>query len=738
MAASEKKPPVIRGVYNPDQQEIDDVRFVYQRKWDIEQSPDRVRAMRQAEKGLKAWENWREDKSADQWQSNHIVPMTFSVIETAMSEVIELQLRPSIRPQGEEDAPRAMVMGHAFNYSCEVSSWDKELSDVWFDGLVKGTAIGQEYYWADKRMVQNVMTGKDGKDTTQETEVLDYDDVYMENVRLEDMFIDEKARDFTGPYAARDCIRRYIMNIDDFKAFFSGEIWDPLGNAKYVKPGGDINYYEFYTPPEGINKDKDVEVLWYWSTRPHDRLWIVANDVMVRKGPNPYKHKQLPFARFVDVKRTHSFYGKGEPEILESVQNEADTIRRMTIDRAHLDIDKMFIVSSRVSLNDEDLIARPHGMIPSDDMNMTKPVEYGDTPQSVETSYKHLEDDSVIGTGINPRAQSLPTAGSATEAAILKESTLKRIRKKIWIMKKEFLPRISQLRVANIIQFYSQPRLEKVVGEAATQEYVSEVAKLKDQGLLVEDGKDNYKKSYRQIALEGKQLSFDTKGKINESTASGTTFFTMKPDYFMPISRGGFTIKFGSESDIEISKPLQRQQDLELFDRLIAVAQNVQGSYDPTKLGDMLLKGANKNPADFKPDQQPGQGDSEQRLQILLELASQENKMMVQGNDVPPTPNANPAHTMLHIEFIKSDGFPPNNVQLAQRFTNHIQGEILAEGARQGQDPSAMAAEAAGGGSIAPGGAAAGITNRPGGMAKPTAKMGSILPAVSPGNAKGV
>ncbi len=734
---AEKKEPTIRSEYNPTQEERDDVRFVYQRKWDIEQSEDRVAAMKQAEKGVKAWENWRAEKDADQWQSNHIVPMTFSVIETALSEVVELQLRPSIRPQGEEDGPRAMVMGHAFNYTCEVSGWDKELYDIWQDTFIKGTAIAQEYYWADKRMVQNVMTGKDGKDTTQETEVLDYDDVYMENVRLEDMFVDEKARDFVGPYAARDCIRRYIMNIDDFKEFFKGDIWDPMGNAKYVKPGGDINYYEWYKPPDGINKDKDVEVLWYWSTRPHDRLWIVANDVMVRQGPNPYKHKQLPFARNVDVKRTHKLYGKGEPEVLESVQNEADIIRRMNLDRAHLDIDKMFIVSNRVSLNDEDLIARPHGMIPSDDVNMTKAVEYGDTPQSVETSYKHLEDDSVIGTGINPRAQSLPTAGSATEAAILKESTLKRIRKKIWIMKKEFLPRISQLRVANILQFYSQPKLEKIVGDSATAEFKSDTAKLADQGLLVQDGKDLYKKSYRQIALTDKQIVPDVKGNLKESSTSGTTFFTMKPEYFMPISRGGFTIKFGSESDLEISKPLQRQQDLELFDRLIAVAQGVPGSYDPTKLGDMLLKGANKNPADFKPDQQPGQGDSEQRLQMLVDLAQQENKMMVQGQEVPSTPNANAAHTQIHIEFLKSDKVPADQ-KLGQIFTSHITGELMAEGSRQGQDPAALMGGRGGAGAIPPGGAAGGITNRPGGMAQPTAKMGTILPAVSPGNAKRV
>lgn len=732
----DKKEPTIRSIYDPDQDEKDDIRFVYDRKRAMEDSEDRQQAMRQAEKGLKAWESWRENKSADQWQSNHIVPMTFSVIETAMSELVELQLRPKIGPQGEEDKPRAKVMGHTFNFTCDVSDWDVELSNIWQDTLIKGTAIGQEYYWADKRMIQNFTIDKDKKQKVQETEVLDYDDVYMENVRLEDFFVDEKARGFLGPYAARDAVRRYIMNIDDFKAFFKGDIWDSMGNAKYVKPGGDINFYEWYKPPEGINKDKDVEVLWYWAKRPYDRLWIVANDVLVVRGPNPYKHKQLPFARNVDVKRTHKFYGKGEPEILESVQDEANTHRRMTLDRSHLDIDKMFIVSNRTSLNDEDLIARPHGMIPSDDTNITKAVEYGDVPNSVELSYKHLEDDSIISTGINPRAQSLPVAGSATEAAILKESTLKRIRKKIWFMKKEFLPVICRLRVANILQFYSQPRLEKVIGDAATQQYKSEVAKLAEQGLLVSEGGTDYKKSYRQISIPGKALGFDAKGAMQESSVSGESFFTLKPEYFMPISRGGFTIKFGAESNLDISKPLQQSKDLELFDRLISVATTIPGSYDPVKLGDMILESYDKDPDDYKPDAAV-QDNAEQRLGMMVDLAGMENKMLMQGTDVPPTPNSSVAHTRIHLEFMKSPAFQDPSVgqDIAQLFSNHVTGELMAQEARNMGGGMGGGAAPEAGGVIPQGGAPSGMVNRPGGIGKPkpTTQMGDTLPGFKSG-----
>src|SRR4030042_3550521 len=247
-------------------------------------------------------------------------------------------------------------------------------------------------------------------------------------------------------------------------------------------------------------------------------------------GPNIYKHKQLPFARAVDVKRTHHFYGKGEAELLESIQDEINTLRRMVIDRNHLDIDKMFLVSNNLGLNDEDLMARPHGMIPTDDVNAAKAVEYGDIPRSVELSIKLLGDDATTSTGIDPRSASLPTPGTATEAAIVKESALKRIRMKMRLLEREFLVHIARLRVANIIQFYSQPRLEKIVGKKGTQDYEQEIAKLSTQGLLEVVNGQPFKQNYREVRLENKEINFDETGTPTEKASPGFTFFQLKPE----------------------------------------------------------------------------------------------------------------------------------------------------------------------------------------------------------------
>lgn len=679
-----KSTPGIREVYNPSDEVREIIRNVYTRKREMEDSQDRQKALSQWDQWEKQWESWREAKLQDDWQSNHVAPLTFSIVETALSEIIRQNLRPFILPRGEEDTMRAQLFQYIWDFAWEISDGDMVTFDVIMEALIMGTAIAQEYYRKDVRKVGSVVT--DGKTvSTKYREVVDYDDVATEIVKLQDFYVDEFARGFTGPYQARDCVRRYLMDIDEFHRVYDGSVWDQFKDAAKVKAGGDTAYYEFFRPPEGMTNNR-VEVLHYWN-KPKDKFQIVANDVLVYNNPNPYKHKELPFARCVDIKRVHRFYGKGEPEILESVQDELNTLRRMIIDRNHLDIDKMFLISNKLGLEEEDLVARPHGMIPTDDPNGVKAVEYGDIPRSVEASIQNLEDDATISTGINPRAQALPSAGTATEASILKESTLRRVELKIWLIKKEYLMRIGRLRMSNILQFYPQPKIEKVLGDKRTTDYQNQVKSLNDSGQLTQIDGEHYKKNYRTIRTPGKKMSFDAKGNISAANpVQGHGFFQLRPEYFMPVADGGYDIKYDVGANIEISKPLMQQQNLDLFDRFAKIALEVPGSYDLVKLGDNILRDYGKNPDDLKPEQaKADQGQERQQMQI--QLASMENTQMMRGIDVPATPFSSPIHTRMHITFMQSPDFVklPNDSPIIQNFTTHVTGEIMAQEQRNQQ-----------------------------------------------------
>lgn len=711
------KIPTLNKSYKPTDQEQNMREWVYQRYSQMKDSPERKLMEREWEAGEKAWDQYRHERDEDEWQSNYYIPLTTSVVESVLAEFVDQRLRPMILPRGSEDAGKARVMTHIYNYTWDVADGDMELFHILKGTLIRGTGIAQEYYLKDRRLVRDIINLQNTSKKrnrfefeSKEREVFEFDGCMMEGLSLWDVFVDEKARDFNrGTFKARDVIRRYIMNIRDAKQFFHGPIWDPLDNMRFVKPGGDTNYYQFYKPPEGIDHSEEVEILWYWSRKPEDLLVIVINDVVIRMGPSIFKHKQLPFARAVDVTRLDKFYGKGEPKLLESVQEELNMLRRMTIDRHHLDLDKSFLVPQTTLLDDEDLISRPHAMIQVDDPNSVKALEYGDIPSSVQLTQRAINEDSIRVTGVDDRFQALQKAPStATEAAILKESTLKRIRMKIMLLTEGFLKDISRQRVANIMQFYSQPKLERIVGEKGTQEYKSEVARLANQGLIQRVDGEIYKKKYREMRLDKKEISFDERGQLMERDSSGFSFFELKPEFFMPSADGGYDVKFEAGSTLPISKPLMQSKATEMYDRVIGIAQ--AAGYDIGKLTDWYVEVNDYNPDDFKSQEQvSGEMVAEQRIKLATDLASKENQEVVSGNPIPAmgTPYAPPVHTEIHIAFLNSPTMQQASQEQFDMLVKHVTGEIMAQNVRNGGQglPGQAGAEQAAPEGMNPGGA---------------------------------
>ena len=743
----------------PTDEQRETFNFVYNVRYrKMKEAEDREKYIRNLDKWEKQWEGFRIEKKESDWQSNHVTPITLSVVETALSELVRQNLRPFFRPRGPADQPLITLWQHIWSYGWEVSNSDLMMYDVYKSLLIDGMATTQEYFKKDE-VFRYDRALVNGKQILQKERRTVYNDVYGEIVKPQEFFVDELARSLGGAYAARDCIRRYIFDISTYHDIFDGSPWDQFGNSQYVRPGGDTTWYEFYRPPEGIDTSSQVEVLWYWAERPVDRLVILANQEVIRDGDNPYTHKKLPFAVARDIKRVHHFYAKGEPELLESIQDEANTFRRMMIDRGHLDIDKMFMVSNKLGLDDEDTIARPHGIIPTDDMNSIKPVEYGDVPRSLELSMKNLEDDSTISTGINPRAEALPQSNTATEAAILKESTLRRIETKLWLCRKEFMRRMGELRLANMMQFYKEPELEKIVGDEADQDFREKVDRLKAAGRIKEVDNTKYVMNYRNIPIKGKTIQRNAGGEMKVAPLANKSMYSFfelnNQKDFYPIERGGFEIRFDAGPNIEISKPLQQQKDLELFDRLLQVAQIWPNSYDPVKLGDMVLLDYDKHPDDFKPDTQADpNAENDERFQLQLQLAQMENQQLLNGTMVPATPFASPAHTMVHITFMKSPTFQKldnkKDKSVIEAFAKHAIGEIMAQEARgqggvaapdQGfAPPGGTTAPQFGPSQTTPTSASQGLENRPpdkNGVAQAKMKPMDVIPALNPGGSGG-
>ncbi|MFA6069761.1 MAG: hypothetical protein WC810_14355 [Janthinobacterium sp.] len=687
--AKDKKEPGIRSLYKPTEKEKDITAHVYARYLKMKDNNKRKDIEKEWDKAERNWDQSESDDHVfEDWQADYFVPLTTGIVENILEEMVDQSPRPIILPLSAEDKPKATVMRHAFEYTWDIADGDIELEDTLKDTLIYGTGFVQEYYWKDRRLVKTLASinrDKKGKKIKEynETEIFEYDDCYMECVSPYSLYFDENARTINrGPYKARDAIRRYIMDIEDFKMFFSGDVWNPLDNAKFVKPGGDTNYYEHYKPPEDVDKSSQVEVLWYWSRRPEDWCIVVANDVPVIIGPNNYKHKQLPFAMTYDVKRPHQFYHKGEPKLLEAIQKEVNTMRRMITDRNHLDIDKMWLISRDETYAEEDTMSRPHGTIRVDDPANYKPIEYGDIPSSVGMSLGEVYKDAVRVTRYNDRFQQSQTPITATDASIRKEEMIKSVKAKLRRLEKGLLVDVGRMRTANIIQFYSQPRLEQIVGEAGSQEYANLVAKAQKEGIYQEVDNVGFTQEYRDITIKDRELIPDARGKIVEQPTKGYTFFKMKPETFIPVARGGFRIKFQAGSTMPVSKSLMAKQTQDAVSMLMPLATAGVG-YDPVKLGDSLLESLDIEPSDYHLDQ-PEQDIESARAEASINIAAQENEEVSKGAPIPElgTPYATADHTRIHIAYIKSNKAKQLPEDRYRKLVKHAMGEITAQTSR--------------------------------------------------------
>ena len=70
--------------------------------------------------------------------------------------------------------------------------------------------------------------------------------------------------------------------------------------------------------------------------------------------------------------------------------------------------------------------------------------------------------------------------------------------------------------------------------------------------------------------------------------------------------------------------------------------------------------------------------------QQQITLAMEENKRMASGQAIPATEMAAPAHTRVHIEFLRSEQVPPGDSEITKIFTHHIVGELLSQEQRKG------------------------------------------------------
>lgn len=685
-------------VYRPNKKQREVRRNVYERFYTMRDDPIRKEEEEWWDRADKAYMQWLPDREDGDWRSHLTLPDAFAAIQSNAQESIERRSRPILESVEASDLAREQFCNDVMKYSMDRTGFDYENFKAKLVASIRGTAFVMERYRLEKRKVKDPDSLDDEGNIVYKTrEIIDYDDTVTEFCENDTIYIDPAA---SHESRARDMVEREVLDIKEFKRLYG----DRPGfiNQSYVQAAGSLSENTQFFQKAKDMTDSDVEILHY-TNRSTDDYSVVANNVVIRDDAIPYKHKELSVSVYRHYQIPGRMYGMGIPRVIFSLSEERSSLRRLNLDRQNLNLNKVFLANDLVDIDEEDARSRPNGIIQvnTNGMNISQviqPVEYGDISPSYYRTEEMLLEDIRRAHGIDDRIQGVQTGGTATEAAILKETAQKRINMIAVQAEMDTLVRIGRLKWSNIQFFYPAARIERIT----------------------QDGEDREKKVYRSIKVQGREYIVRQENggyQLDTSEIEGTSGFVLNPA-MARFMEGDYDVTMDASAAPVLSKPLQQAKITEMFG-LLALNPQLMATIEPEKAVRRYLTVNDEDPKMWM----RGKGLTTDQWQ---RLAIQENNVMATGVPLVPTDGATEAHTAEHLHFMDTAAFEA----LPEPIQNNILQHVLGEDAARGGMGAQMAAQMGLGdpGMVNPGaGGAPGM----GGTPMPEGGLGSNTPADS-------
>ncbi len=359
------------------------------------------------------------------WRSAVFMPICFYVIETVSPRVIAQLPDFTVDAISEEDVPGAEMMEDLLDWCSEKTDLFEQLVITTKDALMFGTGILKTFHKQDIRKVRRYqqqmapqtlpvpgmgmmppgmtgmggmgpmgngngagpvlmdpMTGApfadmNGKPMTNDVA---FGEAPQQTSSLEDVtFYDGPAAESIDPFDfwvapeatcmedARFVVHRTFKDMDyvrqrikdgiySFPEQFDFERFSTVEDPQFMRRLESIGLDVSRDPSRRV-----VEVKEFWT---HTEVITMLNDsAVVRVQRNPFDHGDKPFIRIVDQLVPHEFWGIGEIEPIEGLQDVFNALVNTRIDNVKLVLNSMFAVNIDHIFDLRDLKVRPGGII---------------------------------------------------------------------------------------------------------------------------------------------------------------------------------------------------------------------------------------------------------------------------------------------------------------------------------------------------------------------------------------
>jgi hypothetical protein len=393
------------------------------------------------EKYYKMYRSYVKRRAKGDWRSRVWIPISFYVIETITPRLVAQLPSPLVKPVGPEDTQSAEVMEQMLLWAAEQSDLYLELVKALKSALMYGTGILKtsyeevtkyqivrepileeqtaqyptgEYDLDGNAMTQEVSTGSvpTGEVNITRKPYVAYQGPIAEAVDIANFFVDPIADSIENARYVIHRVYRDKSHIEDFfnKGIYKkppAEIWDSfISDYQSLRrletiglgPGGSLSAQEANA----------IQLLEVWTDKMI--VTVAGGDesvgVLLRAEANPYMHAEKPFVRIVDHLVPHEFWGIGELEPLEGLQDVLNKVWNNRIDNVKLVLNTMFLAVMDYVVDPSDLQVRPGGIIrvqggvPLD--QAVKGLELGEVTQSSYNEAQEIERMVQQVSGVSP------------------------------------------------------------------------------------------------------------------------------------------------------------------------------------------------------------------------------------------------------------------------------------------------------------------------------------------------
>ena len=441
-------------------------------------------------KYYKMYRSWAGKRPEGDWRSRVWIPLSFYVVETIVPRLVAQLPKLTVEPVGPEDVEGAQQMEYVLDYVTEQSDLYLELVKAFRSALIYGTGILKTCYdekWAmaiqpemapqmvDVPLPMNDLDGQPmntqipgqpaptGEMTRQQ--VLKYAGPMADAVDVFDFFVSPEAEDIDS---ASYVIQRMLRTRQDIeKMVKKGKYrlppdldWDELSSGTdnaATERLGNVGLGSG-SGQQSAKGTKLIELREIWTD--DVLVTMLGDDHIIRAERTPYGHNEKPYVRIVDHMVQHEFWGIGELEPLEGVQDTINSLWNSRIDNVKLVLNQMFAVSVDYLKDESDLKIRPGGVIRLTEgvpiEHAIKPIDLGEVTQSSYEEAAEMErlSEKISGVSAYQMGTDSPALNrTATGVALISEQGNTRFAHKVRISELTGLRRLAR-HFGSILQQY--------------------------------------------------------------------------------------------------------------------------------------------------------------------------------------------------------------------------------------------------------------------------------------------